>query len=1101
MIENDISVQQMPAGQLFRLRLTAFCVAIGAGLVYWATVCPTAFPGQSARAIALLSGLDVRSSFERPVLYALGQFFAELPLQIGLVARFNLLAVIMGAILVGLLFRITWFLVDAFMCKEESSILLAPKVAGFAAWVTAICAATALPVWSAATRFTFVTVDATLFFMSAYLIVIYTYRFRWPWMTLFAIIYGVAMAESIIFLVAFPVLFGLWLMVEWRETGEVLRPRVWLNCLLGAFVFFSDYLLSFRQAVVFSGQPLSSDMFITTLVSIFRGYSQDLWAFLPNSNWIWVLATGLVLFVFIVFTSMAVLLNRRSLSLLFLLATLSALSGYALFQLKGTAWAVWAPRDEIPLFTVLFGCLGMGLVLACWRALMDLAAPMELKDVRRDDDSEEEGQVEPSDATVVEAGRSWARVFCPLLVVVIGVACYSNIRRFDRSEGSFGDFIAREILSRLGERRWLVANDILDANLLLCAKQQGKEIVLFQPYRAGDRNYRLQMKRILEKEMDENLWLRANTLLDRSFLLFMEELFMNLPEMHRKAISLSFSDLWYSGKYQPIPEGFFFGGRVAGGDGKPDAATLKRDEQLWLVLADQTGLAAQNDGKGLLVSAYRDATWRQLSLLINNTGVQMDDLGKPEEAFRLYQLARRFNPDNVSALLNLFELVTLRGLHPESKEQIVREMEEVVNDHSMRHPIWALSRYYGYVRNYELFLAKGLTWVASSCPDSVLATLRNAQSRSITSEEAQRSLLSAIASLHAIKGDYAASRKSYEQMLVSNPRNVEAISGLSRLMLQQGFLREAQTWLETGESAGIPRQALRSDWAVYYLASGDYSKARLLMDDPSVTSGKPALLALLGIIMLEQNEVAQVENVILPKLTKQAHGADQYYVQILQGRLFQMKGNAFANKARACYLRAAVLRPDVEGLVEVVLGLDATLGDAGAAELHAIQLLRRQPGHPYANYILGTFRLQKGLYADAERYLSKSIAVEKPSFAALNNYAETAVRLGLFEKAETCARQAIAMRPDAYEGWALLADVQVRVNKGDEAEQSLLKARKIYADEPRFAFVEARIAILRQDAAGAVAALKKLGALQLTPIEQKDLEGLQKQTGALSSEK
>jgi len=75
------------------------------------------------------------------------------------------------------------------------------------------------------------------------------------------------------------------------------------------------------------------------------------------------------------------------------------------------------------------------------------------------------------------------------------------------------------------------------------------------------------------------------------------------------------------------------------------------------------------------------------------------------------------------------------------------------------------------------------------------------------------------------------------------------------------------------------------------------------------------------------------------------------------------------------------------------------------------------------------------------------------------------------------------------------------VNKGDAAEQSLVKARKIYADEPRFAFIDARIAILRKDAAGAVAALQKLGAIQLTPIEQKDLDGLRKQAGALSSEK
>jgi predicted Zn-dependent protease len=291
---------------------------------------------------------------------------------------------------------------------------------------------------------------------------------------------------------------------------------------------------------------------------------------------------------------------------------------------------------------------------------------------------------------------------------------------------------------------------------------------------------------------------------------------------------------------------------------------------------------------------------------------------------------------------------------------------------------------------------------------------------------------------------------------------------------------------------------MRVEWAVYYLASGDLQNARLLMEDPSVTKDKPALLALLGLIMVEQNELDHVEKVVLPRLLKlmQSNPADVYYSQILQARLLQARGLPYYEQARASYLRAMAYRPDVDSLAEFVLGLDAALGDAASAEIHAIRILRKKSDNERANFILGTLRLEKGFYEDAERYLSRSIEGEKVASASLNNYVEAAVRAKAFDKAEAAMQRLVKQDEANHKAWALFADVLARAGKEDEAEKMLARARRIKADDPKLAFIDARLALLRKQKEKAFQAIALLEKETLTTIEKRDLEELKKELSA-----
>lgn len=218
-------------------------------------------------------------------------------------------------------------------------------------------------------------------------------------------------------------------------------------------------------------------------------------------------------------------------------------------------------------------------------------------------------------------------------------------------------------------------------------------------------------------------------------------------------------------------------------------------------------------------------------------------------------------------------------------------------------------------------------------------------------------------------------------------------------------------------------------------------------------------LAMLAMVMLEQQEVAAVEKTVLPKLSKAAEGKDAYFVQVVQGRVWQSKGKEGHKNARTCFQRAAMIRPDVHALKEVMLMLDVSLEDQKSAEAHALSLLRQQLDHPYANFIMGSIRLEQGEYGDAETYLRRSAMSAEPTLAALNNYAQVLCRIRKLEEAETVARRAVDRSPGRYESWATLAFVLAEKDDLSHAAEALAKSRAIDSHDARLNLVEGIIAL------------------------------------------
>ncbi|MBQ9431401.1 MAG: tetratricopeptide repeat protein [Kiritimatiellae bacterium] len=1077
---------QLSSGRWRRVTLMSLSAGLLAMAVYTLLICRCAYPGSSASGIAAVAGLDVPMVFTRPLMRTVGAWFAALPLPFGLAIRFNLLAVCCGGFLVAASFATVWFLVTKMMA-HPSTREYSPRVARFAAWGTALCMMFSLPIVVASTRFTFEIVDAAALAVLVLLLVRFSYLDHWWEMSLFGIILGFGVAESPHFVLALPVLGFLYAAVEWKNNERRFGTSIFVNTLLGVFAYAADIALSVRLNAKFRDVPFTDAGSSQAVYDYIREQYYAFLGIVPEVGSILIFATGCGLFIAVFFLARWLLSNLRGKSVVIMLLLCSGVAGFSLFNAQGTAWAVTAAAGKVPILSAIFSCLSTGLVLACWR-MFATVPPSEGEIVESADGAEQ------TQAQQEFSGRGLGLAGAWTMVVIMLFAAFFCFGHFSLHDGDFADYAANQVLDNLGEREWILSGDLLDGNLLINAHERKKRIVLMQTTRSKDANYDLFLRREMEGRLTEEVWLRALAMLEHHPLLFLQEVFLSLPDIENRAVAISAADFWYSSKLRPRVEPFCFGG-----------VRLKTDEPFKSVSIPQEKLEASwqpllkmvkiDDGEKWSCDFSRNsrnAVMRLLSMQVNNRGTELDDIGDVEKAFECYRLARRLNPDNVSALLNLVDLVVHRKVHQEAEPEIKSEFLDVVNDKSRRYPLWALSRYYGYVRNYRVFQGRGLAWAASSNPEMALDTLRHAENLPQNSDKnSQHNIAVALATMYAVGGDFDASLKKYEEMIKRNPRDAAAVSGAARLYFQEGRFNDAYQVLKASKDAGLSEKFTLNEWAVYYYGVGEYDKVRMLLENLDVQKASPSMQALLGMVMLRQDEMLQVENVILPRMRKTLNGTDMYFYHVLQAQLYLKKGGRNnLEQARANLLHALSQRPDVLGPLEMALQADMKLRDAASAELHAIQLLRRNPKAQYANYVMGTFRLNSMKFADACRYFSRIAEGTDSFYEAYNNYADALVRLGDFVKAETAVNRAIEMNPERAEAYVTLADIYVRSGRLADAKRNFTKATSIVPNEPRFDFVAARIAFAEKEMQTYGNAIDNLESLDLTELEKYDLKAL-----------
>ena len=255
-----------------------------------------------------------------------------------------------------------------------------------------------------------------------------------------------------------------------------------------------------------------------------------------------------------------------------------------------------------------------------------------------------------------------------------------------------------------------------------------------------------------------------------------------------------------------------------------------------------------------------------------------------------------------------------------------------------------------------------------------------------------KEMLNWVAAFFAAKGRKEMSREMYQEVLKKDATNHQALMGLWRLSLQEGAVDEAKSYLERAVKAPTEGgESLRFDVALLHMMNNDLEGARLALQKISDLQPSLQVKALLAGVVLQQADMqkdpvkkqkilAEVENVILPNMEVLAESPRDFYMQMTRAHVLMRKGNdpETVKQARAALEVAWQSRP-VVAVGGMVLDMDYRLLDRESAERHAKQILRLDENHTFANWVMGSIRMNEEKLPEAERYRpSASRRAERP---------------------------------------------------------------------------------------------------------------------------
>ncbi len=1041
-----------------------------AALVFFLTLSPGVFPGQSAALMATYTGIEPQIAPAHPIWGALVGWIGGLDAR-NLAWRLNAFSALCGVACVGLLYLLVSSLLYRCIDDDRARAPLSVKASSLGGAVAAVALAFSVPLWMVSTRLHFQGFDLLLLLLLAHLFMAFTRRLNLALGLLFALLYGVGVVESVVFTAFAPVFIFYSLYTAYRHD----KLRFWRFLLLGllALAGLGFSLLVARRFCQMEDLTLRGYAGYWDVVrTMLRDHVRTLRVALPEVGWlfyvmIWVLWAA------------AQLIARRSLNEarewgIYLFH--AAMTLLVLFSL-GNAWGVLRGQGGLPVMMFALTAMVAGYLAAYWFLLVTgvrTLAPV--------------AGVMPANSPRVRMGVWMGYAFCACLFVV--VAATSVVNGFEASgrRGAFADACARELLDHMQGRRWLVSDGLLDNHLQIEAARRGQPLTLLALHKNYNPIYIRQIKKLLDadpvfKDMDK---VRMRNVLDLGIMAFIQDWIADNPGIAPQLAVMSAPDLLVGAKWAVVPLYFGFVG-VADRDTLKDVDYLKEYTPFW---DRMSRLLARSRGVRDPVADFRGALRRQVGFVANNTGVLLEDLGRPEEAYEVYRRARAIDVENISALLNMAEMLNRDPkFRPQDKPVVEKELKEFVDNMAHRLPVWSLSRFFGYVRSPVLFAQLGWTWALSGQPGMAMAGLERAEA--ITTTLASRTRVrSDMAEILVQQGEDERGEAIYEEILKSEPDNPRALISMARIATRRGALDKAREWIDRAGAAGVDRSAMALERAAIDLAANQPEAARIKLTE--ITELQPKNLQALGMLaiaMLQMKDFEEVERRVLPKMESVAGTPDNYLVQITRGQLAYQKGRPFYKASRDAFERAAVLRPGLPMLLEWILRLDFLLDDKATAEKHARQILRINRNHGFANYIMGSLMLGRDKRAEAEDYLRRSVSASK-SAAALNDLAELLRKSGNFAEAERQARAAIELSPDLYFAWDTLGGVLADTRRWEDAEKAYARALEIFQDDLR---VHLNLAKLLKQMGNAVKAREIVGQIQprrgeLPPAEQRELD-------------
>lgn len=1084
-----------------RLWMGVLGTALAAVFVYVLTMAGYVFPGESSSLFTQWMGMSALSHPLHPLWGAVMRVVGACGFPSSIALRMNLFSLVCGVASAALVCLLVGFFVQRTVEEEESE----KKVSGaalFAGLVAGVVFVFSPAVWNTSTHLDYHIFDVML---ALALFALLVPMARWPksltWLTaLLGAGVAAGFVESPIFGPLLP-LFLLCVFVTAVKAGK--RPYTpaalfVVMFIICCFVFWRWAAASFLElpgAAAGSAKDVG-DVMSKCLIAHLR--EMRMW--LRRPGWLYVVLFTVLPFAACMFAAPRGLNNERTwsqylfhtaMTLCTLLAVATPLSPASLMR-----------RFNLePVATSTLAAVVAGYLAAYWY-LLARTKPVEREGTELEAEAKVGGRMAP-----IVLGCFFALVALSALVTALGMK---------RDRGEYADICAGEIVDRLGERKWLVTDGMLDTHLRIVAASRGKELNIISLHRDMDSVYLRQLSSLIKEKKLAAGKTDLSLSVEFGVLPFIQDWFAGDPDITKKVAVFGVPDLWYMAKAHPLSECLFFGGvkDLKELDGNKAVADFKDFwKRIEPVLPIDKGRGSRSVwSKRDPVDILRIQLRRHVGFIANNLGVTLQDVKMDNAAYDIYELVlKSIDPDNISSLFNEFEMA--RAEIPcavNRRKEIATQLKAIVEDTRRRYALWSLARYYGYIRSAEIFARMGYAWAHSALPGNAIANVQRAQD--LIPPDRQTGLLNMLAQAYATDNNTQKSRELYQKVLEGDADNHDAYMGLMRLALQKGDYAEAMKHLEKAVNTAKSSEAAGFDWALLHMMNNDLGKARLSLQ--KVTDLQPKSLqawSLLAGVLLQQYDQAktpeekkkamdEIETVILPKMQSLAETPRDYYLQMTRALVFMRKGDKYRKDARDALVVASTSRPDISAVSDMILNLDIAMVDTENAEKHARQVLRQNRKNKLANYVMGSIRLQRGDLATAETFLRISAADEAPLASAQNDLAETLRREKKYDEAEKFARAAVKNDPKLYVAWETLASILLDQGKNvAEAEECVNKAIELVKavskdGDLRMLITLARAQLAKGDTVHFNQTVRTLNGRrkELSPHDRQELEELQK---------
>lgn len=947
---------------------------LGAGIVallalgyyaYW--MAGYAFPGLWTEALLAMKGESPFRPLSRPLWQLAMAPFAGGP-GAGLVTAANVFSVLCGAFSVGLAYLVAhdWRTQPARTMPEADRQRL-QDYRRLAGWVTALYLAFSMPLLVVATRAHPLALDLALLLAATLCTLRYRDRVNVVYWWLFGLVSGLGLAEYPTFLVAAPVFLVWWAWIFWRT-----RSFRWSRLAGGLAFLGAGASLGLLFCAWYAGTETAEWRGFTGFLQVYRHFLIETYMQLrysvPRTGWILVGFTTLLPAVYIfwsghqeaddLFTNIGLYLFRL---------VLLVVAVGILFNLPGSPWKLIGP-SALLVAPYAITALWVGQLVAFLLQAVAWTRPRTGR---------------PTRVRKVARLLGWAVAGATLLA-----AGFLNGRVADPRAGRALNVLADDLVRALQGRTWLVTQGSFDAMLQWRGHALGVPVKVLNLSSGRSAFYLRYVESLFDDPALKSL---AAAGLDP----LLTKWLTREDAAWEQVALFGHPDLWAMRGLAARPAGGLYVGYPADREAAP-LSDQERDDSLAFLARHAGWLDTRARAPLLLDGLYKELR-RMLGMYANNLGFTLDIQQQPEAAEKAYRQATAFDPNNLSALLNLSGLLERTG-----RTQEVALVQADLEAAQKRQPYLASTRaaaaVYGWLNSKAMLVEEASLFIEQGAAGLGLTRIQQAL------PDDQRQILLGRALSQMDRGDMEQSAETLEKLLELDPNHAEGLRYLFKARLNQRRFEECETLLNRLQQTELPRPAWLLEKAYLLVEQGRYEEAAPLFRELTAvaeTSG-PAWSAL--------HRIAELRNDT--ELWRESVEGLKQSTNHVPGLLILVKDALALNDTATATLylnQARRLQPGHPEVLSQGILLDSRMGDYASLWAKTRTLLNLDPMSAIGNYVVAERYLEEDRVDMAEAAMRRALS-RGPFPDGLNGLAWILFLQGRYAEGLPLAQQAVASR-------------------------------------------------------------------------------------------